>query len=125
MWQDIVKIRLQPGSKTTQKKYVGRLIERFLEYIPNGQPFSANTVINFYDSPEQEQYKNLNDWGPSVKQIVYSLNMHHHIKKKRIRVGLGNFDLYSQYDMSDSNGNLQSLFVVGDWPENVRLYGEY
>jgi hypothetical protein len=124
MWFDIIKINAQPDTKHSKSRYVRRLIIRFLEYILNDQPFSAHTVINFYNSPEQEQHKNINDWKPSVQQVVHGLNKHH-IKKKRIRVGLGNFDLYSQYDMPDSGGNLQSLFVVGDWPEKVRLYGEY
>tara|TARA_R110000765_G_C18730400_1_gene585407 strand:+ start:339 stop:719 length:381 start_codon:yes stop_codon:yes gene_type:complete len=125
MWQDIIKIRLQPLNKKTRSKYVRRLILRFLEYIPNDQPFSARTVINFYNSPEQEQYKNENDWEPSVVLIVTGLIKHRNIQKKRIRVGMNNVNLYGQYDMPNLSSNLQSLFVVGEWPEKVRLHGDY
>ena len=121
MWQDILKINAQPETKHAKSRYVKRLVVRFLKYIPDGQPFSATTVINFYNSPEQEQHKNINDWEPSVNQIVYGLKFHPYIKKKKIRVGLKNIDLYSQYDMrNDKGSNVQSLFVVGNWPENIR-----
>jgi len=118
MWQDILKINAQPTTKHAKSRYVKRLVIRFLEQVPDGQPFSAHTVLNFYHSPEQEQHKNINDWEPNILQIVYNL-IRQGVSKKKVRVGLRTLDKYSKYDLHNISTNEQSLFVVGNWPKHL------
>ena len=116
MWFNIIKNRpTKPATKGSQKTYVKRLVERFIEETPTDTKFSANTVLKFYNSPTQQKYK-FEDWEPLKIQIVTHLNgWFPTVKGRVITVNSKNIDYYKQYDVTQTSGNAQTIYVKGDW----------
>jgi len=70
MWFDIIKIGV-PRSQSQKKRYNNRLIRRFLEQIPNGEEFTVKDIIQFWESPEQQEYST--EYRPESKSLGHLL----------------------------------------------------
>ena len=70
MWFDIIKIGV-PRSQNQKKRYNNRLIRRFLEQIPNGEEFTVKDIIQFWESPEQQEYST--EYRPESKSLGHLL----------------------------------------------------
>jgi len=106
---EIIKINLQPYTPHAQRRYTIRLVKRFVEQVSHNQPFSSKDVLDFYNSPEQSEYKNLNDWVPSTISINWAISKHG-LKKRKVERGA-----FSSY--GDIGQGKRIIFVRGQWPD--------
>ncbi len=70
MWFDIIKIG-EPRSRKQKSRYNTRLIRRFLEQVPKNKEFTVKDIIQFWESPEQQEFST--EYRPDTTSLGHLL----------------------------------------------------